>query len=73
MILASPLSRSQTCPTVSLVVDDVVPYLIVADAAAALSFYVSGLGAVEDHRLTMPDGKIGHAEVRLVTAACMWL
>jgi PhnB protein len=46
------------------VVDDVVPYLIVADAAAALSFYVSGLGAVEDHRLTMPDGKIGHAQVR---------
>jgi PhnB protein len=46
------------------VVDDLVPYLIVADAAAALSFYVSGLGAVEDHRLTMPDGKIGHAEVR---------
>jgi PhnB protein len=46
------------------VVDDVVPYLIVADAVAALSFYVSGLGAVEDHRLTMPDGKVGHAELR---------
>ena len=46
------------------VVEDVVPYLIVADARAALSFYVVGLGAVEDHRLTMPDGKVGHAEVR---------
>jgi PhnB protein len=45
-------------------IDDVVPYLIVADAPAALAFYVSGLGAVEDHRLTMPDGKVGHAELR---------
>lgn len=45
-------------------IDDVVPYLIVADAVAALDFYVAGLGAVEDHRLTMPDGKVGHAELR---------
>jgi PhnB protein len=45
-------------------IDDVVPYLIVADAPAALSFYVTGLGAVEDHRLLMPDGKVGHAELR---------
>ena len=51
-------------PSTAHVVDDVVPYLIVADAAAALAFYVVGLGAVEDHRLTMPDGKVGHAEVR---------
>lgn len=45
-------------------VEDVIPYLIVVDAAAALAFYVDGFGAVEDHRLTMPDGKIGHAELR---------
>ncbi len=45
-------------------IDDVVPYLIVADAIAAIEFYVTGLGAVEDHRLTMPDGKVGHAELR---------
>jgi PhnB protein len=45
-------------------IDDVVPYLIVADATAALEFYATGLGAVEDHRLTMPDGKVGHAELR---------
>ena len=43
---------------------DVVPYLIVADAAAALAFYVAGLGAIEDHRLLMSDGKVGHAELR---------
>ena len=45
-------------------IDDVVPYLIVADARAALEFYVTALGAVEDHRLMMPDGKVGHAELR---------
>jgi PhnB protein len=45
-------------------INDVVPYLIVADAAAALEFYVTGLGAVEDYRLMMPDGKVGHAELR---------
>jgi PhnB protein len=52
-------------PSRSHVIDDVVPYLIVADALAAIAFYVSGFGAVEDHRLTMPDGKIGHAELHL--------
>ena len=51
-------------PNTSHVVDDVVPYLIVADASAALAFYVAGMGAVEDHRLAMPDGKVGHAELR---------
>ncbi len=45
-------------------INDVVPYLIVADAAAALEFYVTGLGAVEDYRLMMPDGKVGHAELQ---------
>jgi PhnB protein len=43
---------------------DVVPYLIVAVAAAALALYVAGLGAIEDHRLSMSDGKVGHAELR---------
>ena len=52
-------------PSTSHVIDDVVPYLIVADAPAAIAFYVASLGAVEDHRLTMPDGKVGHAELRL--------
>ena len=52
-------------PSTCHVIDDVVPYLIVADAPAAIAFYVASLGAVEDHRLTMPDGKVGHAELRL--------
>jgi PhnB protein len=45
----------------------VIPYLIVRDATAAIAFYVSGLGATEAFRLSMPDGKIGHAELRFGT------
>lgn len=46
-------------------IEDIVPYLIVADAPAGIAFDVTGLGAVEDHRLTMPDGTVGHAALRL--------
>lgn len=40
----------------------VTPYLIVADAAAALKFYKEVFGAVEELRVEWPGGKIGHAE-----------
>jgi len=41
----------------------VTPYLIVADAAAAIDFYQRVFGATERMRLDMPGGKIGHAEL----------
>lgn len=41
------------------------PHLILRDAARAIDWYVSVLGAVEDFRLTEPSGKVGHAELRL--------
>src|SRR4051794_38490735 len=41
------------------------PYLCCADAAAAIDFYVTVLGAAEVQRWTAPDGRIGHAELRL--------
>jgi PhnB protein len=41
------------------------PYLIVHDAKAALAFYVQAFGAVELMRLEGPDGKVGHAEIRI--------
>lgn len=43
----------------------VTPYLIVHDAAAALNFYKRALGAEETVRMGQPDGKIGHAEMRI--------
>jgi PhnB protein len=41
------------------------PYLIVNGAERALDFYTQAFGAVEIFRHKAPDGKIGHAEVRI--------
>jgi len=41
------------------------PYLIVDGAAAAIGFYVRAFGAVEVMRMPAPNGRIGHAEVRI--------
>jgi len=43
----------------------VTPYLIIRGAAAALDFYKKAFGAKELFRFPMPDGQIGHAEVRI--------
>jgi PhnB protein len=40
-------------------------YLSVKEAAKALAFYKRAFGAEEIYRLEMPDGKIGHAEIRV--------
>ncbi|MCE9596162.1 MAG: VOC family protein [Planctomycetes bacterium] len=41
------------------------PYLIVHDAKAALAFYERAFDAVELFRMPAPDGRIGHAEIRI--------
>jgi len=43
----------------------VTPYLIVRDAARAIEFYKKALGATELMRFPGPDGKIGHAEMKI--------
>lgn len=43
----------------------VTPSLIVRDAAAAIDFYKKALGAEELMRMPTPDGKIGHAELKI--------
>ncbi len=43
----------------------VTPYLTVKGAARALEFYQKALGATEVMRLGMPDGTIGHAEIKI--------
>jgi len=43
----------------------VTPYLILKGAAAALDFYKKAFGATELFRFPMPDGKIGHAEIKI--------
>src|SRR5262252_9516967 len=41
------------------------PYLIVDSAERALEFYKEAFGAMELFRHKAPDGKIGHAEIRI--------
>jgi PhnB protein len=43
----------------------ITPYLVLADAARGIDFYVRALGAREVYRLPLPDGKIGHAELEI--------
>ncbi len=43
----------------------VTPYLTVSDAAAALAYYRDAFGAEEVMRMDMPDGRVGHAEIRI--------
>lgn len=41
------------------------PYLSVNGAAAAIDFYKRAFGATEQFCLAMPDGKIGHAQLKI--------
>lgn len=43
----------------------VTPYLIVRGAADAIEFYKRAFGAEERIRIAMPDGKVGHAEIKV--------
>jgi PhnB protein len=41
------------------------PYLIIRGAAGAIEFYQKAFGATELFRFPAPDGKIGHAEIKI--------
>src|SRR5215510_1540054 len=43
----------------------VTPYLIINGAAEAIEFYKKAFGATELFRFPAPDGKIGHAEIKI--------
>ena len=47
------------------------PYLIVKDAARALEFYQKAFGATEIMRIPAPEGKVGHAEIKIGAAIIM--
>src|ERR1043166_6874186 len=50
---------------------NVTPYLIIKGAAAAIDFYKQAFGAVEIMRMPQPDGRIGHAELRIGDSVVM--
>jgi PhnB protein len=47
------------------------PYLIAEDAGQLLEFMQKAFGAKETFRMEMPDGSVGHAEVRIGDSVVM--
>ncbi len=43
----------------------VIPYLVMKGAAQAIDYYKKVFGATEVMRMPAPDGRIGHAELRI--------
>jgi len=41
------------------------PYLIIKGASDAIEFYKKAFGATELLRMAQPDGRVGHAEVKI--------
>jgi PhnB protein len=50
---------------------NVTPYLVVHDAARAIEFYKEVFGATEVTRLPAPQGRIGHAEIKIGNSLLM--
>jgi uncharacterized glyoxalase superfamily protein PhnB len=49
----------------------ITPYICVADAKAALTWYAEAFGAIEEVRYVGDDGRIGHAEITIEGARVM--
>ena len=49
----------------------VTPYLSIKGAAAAIDYYKKVFGATELFRMAGPDGKIGHAEIKIGNSPIM--
>jgi PhnB protein len=47
------------------------PYLCVRGASDAIAFYAKAFAAIEIMRLAEPDGRIGHAEIKIGDAPIM--
>jgi PhnB protein len=52
-------------------IEEVFPYLRVHSAAEAIEFYARAFGGTEQFRLTAPDGRIGHAQLKFGSATVM--
>jgi PhnB protein len=43
----------------------VTPYLAISNGVKALEFYKQAFGATEVYKLIMPDGRLGHGEIKI--------
>ncbi|MFZ0761309.1 MAG: VOC family protein [Candidatus Sulfotelmatobacter sp.] len=51
--------------------NSVTPYLIIKGAAQAIEYYKKVFGATETVRMNGPDGKVGHAELKIGNSLIM--
>lgn len=75
MNLQSDLERSTSMANKAVAVpkemQTAIPYLCIANAAEGIDFYKKAFGAVEVMRVTQPDGRVGHAEIRIGNSSIM--
>ncbi len=45
--------------------NSITPYLIIKGASDAIEFYKKAFGATELFRMAQPDGRVGHAEIKV--------
>ncbi|MGY6502478.1 MAG: VOC family protein [Acidimicrobiales bacterium] len=69
--MSSTDSPTRPSDTPSLVATVVTPYLAVANGAAAIEWYTTAFGAVEQFRVADDQGRIGHAELTIGSARVM--
>jgi uncharacterized glyoxalase superfamily protein PhnB len=66
------MSTTTTEPTAAARLHTVTPYLAVSDARAAMAWYQDIFGAtVATEPIIMPDGRVGHVELRIGDAVIM--
>jgi PhnB protein len=66
--IANLPSQEEIMSKVSYIPKDynsVTPYLVIKGAAKAIDYYKKVFGAIETVRMGGPDGKIGHAELKI--------
>jgi PhnB protein len=51
--------------------NSITPYLVVKGAAQAIEYYKKVFGATETVRMNGPDGKVGHAELKIGSSHIM--
>jgi uncharacterized glyoxalase superfamily protein PhnB len=69
--LAERRTTMATTATPATKAATITPYICVADAKAALTWYADAFGAVEEVRYVGDDGRIGHAEISIEGARLM--
>jgi PhnB protein len=62
---------TDTTTAAPFAVRGITPHLVCRNAADAIDFYRQAFGATEAMRLPMPDGRIGHAALRIGPAQVM--